>query len=282
VNEEDLREAMPIVAELGVPLLAHAELPEALRPPTGDRQRYATWLESRPPAAEVAAIELLIRLAREYGTRVHIVHLATSVALPALRAARAAGVPVTVETCPHYLSFAAGEIADGDTRFKCAPPIRAAGERYRLWEALFSGDIDLVATDHSPAPPDLKHFDDGDFVAAWGGIASLQLGLCAAWTAAAALGATPVDIARWMATAPATLAGLSPTKGVLAEGADADIVLWDPDAEWVVDQATLYHRHPATPYHGRRLRGRVRTTILRGHVVYENGACGHDTLGHLL
>jgi allantoinase len=282
VTEADLRRAMPVVAALGVPLLAHAELPAALRTPTGERRHYSSWLDSRPAAAEVSAIELLVRLSAEYGTRVHIVHLATSAALATMRAARAAGVEITTETCPHYLTFAAEEIADGDTRFKCAPPIRGAAERDRLWDALLAGRIDLVATDHSPAPVGLKHVDDGDFVAAWGGISSLQLGLGAVWTGAHARGASPELIAKWMAAAPAKLAGLYPRKGTLAPGSDADLIIWDPDGASVVDQSALYHRHPLTPYHGRSLRGRVRTTILRGQVVYDEGACRTAALGQLL
>jgi allantoinase len=292
VDERDLREAMPILAHLGRPLLAHAEWPAALRAPQGDPRTYRTWLDSRPPEAEVAAIDRLVRLAREFGTRIHIVHLATGEALPRLRAARADGVNVTVETCPHYLTFAAADLRDGDTRFKCAPPIRDGGERARLWDGLLAGDIDLVATDHSPAPPAMKHMDDGDFVAAWGGIASLQLGLSAVWTAAhlvygdsplSASGLSPYGaLARWLADAPARLAGLSPRKGAIAPGADADLIIWDPDADFVVDAASLYHRHAVTPYHGQRLRGRVRTTILRGAVVFDDGQCCGPALGRLL
>jgi len=245
-------------------------------------------------------------LAREYAARVHIVHLATAEALPLLRAARAEGVAVTVETCPHYLTFAAEDIADGDTRFKCAPPIRDRVERNRLWDALLDRDIDLIATDHSPAPPSMRHVDDGDFVAAWGGIASLQLGLSAVWTGlrgqspvgvgtgtvpspvrgqsplATERGVSPYPLARWLAEAPARLAGLYPRKGTIAPGADADLIVWDPEAETVVDGAALYHRHAVTPYHGRRLRGRVRTTILRGVVVFDDGACRGPASGQLL
>jgi allantoinase len=213
---------------------------------------------------------------------VHIVHLATADALPLLRDARADGVAVTVETCPHYLTFSAEDIADGDTRFKCAPPIRQSAERQRLWEALIAGDIDLIATDHSPAPPSMKCIDGGDFVAAWGGIASLQLGFSAVWTGALALGVSASRLARWLAEAPARLAGLSPRKGAIVPGADADLMIWDPDAEMVVDGARLYHRHAVTPYHGRRLRGRVRTTILRGVVVFDEGAYRGPASGQLL
>ena len=282
VVEADLREAMPVLARLNVPLLAHAELPAALREAQGDRRAYRTWLDSRPAAAEVAAIEMLLYLAREYGTHVHIVHVATGDAVPLLRRARGEGVPISAETCPHYLTFSADDIADGDTRFKCAPPIREAGERERLWDALLQGDLDLVATDHSPAPPQLKHLDDGDFTAAWGGIASLQLGLSALWTGAAQRGQSPRPLARWLSEAPAQLARLHPAKGVIVTGADADLVIWDPDAESIVDAETLYHRHRVTPYHGRRLRGSVHSTILRGTVVFDDGRCCGAPTGRLL
>jgi allantoinase len=282
VNEADLREALPVVARLGLPLLVHAECPAALRAPDGDARRYLTWLESRPAAAEVEAIALLLRLAAEYGARIHVVHLATGEALPLIRAARAEGAAVTVETCPHYLAFAAEDIADGDTRFKCAPPIRGRAERNRLWDGLLAGDIDLIATDHSPAPPAMKHTQDGDFAAAWGGIASLQLGLSAVWTGALERGQSPLVLARWLAEAPARLAGLYPRKGTISPGADADLVVWDPDAETVIDAAALYHRHAVTPYHGQRLRGRVRTTILRGTVVFDDDGCRGPASGQLI
>jgi allantoinase len=273
VGERDLRAAMPVLAALGLPLLAHAELPSLLRVPDGDPRRYSTWLASRPPEGELAAIALLTRLAREFNVRVHIVHLAAATALPTIALARAEGVPLTVETCPHYLTFAADEIADGATAFKCAPPLRPGEHREGLWQGLIHGEIDLVATDHSPSPPDLKHLDDGDFVHAWGGIASLQLGLAAVWRAAKSRRIGIDRLAEWMAAAPARLAGLDRMKGRIAIGHDADLVIWDPDSETAVDAAALYHRHPVTPYAGRTLAGRVHTTILRGDVVFENGAC---------
>jgi allantoinase len=282
VDEADLREAMPVLAQLQLPLLAHAELPSLLVDPVGDPRLYATWLASRPPAAEQGAIDLLIRLAREDGVRLHIVHLASADALPSLSEARAAGVPVTVETCPHYLTFAAEEIRDGATAFKCAPPIRARDHRERLWKALAVGDIDLVATDHSPAPPSLKHLDTGDFVRAWGGIASLQLGLAVLWTGARARGHSIDRLADWLARAPSELAGIERQKGAIAVGHDADLVIWDPDAATTVDAAALYHRHPITPYDGARLAGRVHTTVLRGEVVYADGACRGEAGGRLL
>jgi allantoinase len=282
VNAADLREALPVLARLRLPLLAHAELPSLLANPSGDPRRYATWLACRPPVAERGAIDFLIQLAREFGTRLHIVHLASADALPSIRQARAADVQVTVETCPHYLTFAAEEIGDGATAFKCAPPIRARDHRERLWQALADGDIDLVATDHSPAPPALKHVDSGDFVCAWGGIASLQLGLAAVWTGATARGHSIERLAKWLAWAPARLAGIGQHKGAIAVGRDADLVFWDPDWAGTVDAASLSHRHAVTPYDGARLVGRVLTTLLRGEVVYADGACRGDAAGRLL
>ena len=273
VGERELREAMPVLATLGLPLLAHAELPSLLRVPDGDPRRYSTWLASRPPESELAAIALLIRLAREFNARVHIVHLAAATALPALALARAKGAPITVETCPHYLTFAADEIADGATAFKCAPPLRRGEHREGLWQGLIDGEIDLVATDHSPSPPHLKHLDDGDFLQAWGGIASLQVGFAAVWRGARSRRIGIDRVVEWMAAAPARLAGLDRVKGRIAVGHDADLVIWDPDSEASVDAAALYHRHPVTPYAGRTLAGRVHMTILRGDVVFENGAC---------
>jgi allantoinase len=277
VTERDLRVALPVLAGLGVPLLAHAELLSALVSQgmeSGDPRAYATWLAGRPPSAEHAAIALLVRLSREYGVRVHIVHLASADALPVLRAARADGLRVTVETCPHYLTFAAEEIPDGATVFKCAPPIRGRDHRERLWRALVDGEVDLVATDHSPAPAALKEIASGDFLRAWGGIASLQLGLSAVWTGAHAREVSLDRVATWMAAAPARLAGLAARKGSLAPGRDADVVLFDPDAEAIVDPAGLYHRHGVTPYARMRLRGRVRTTLLRGEIVARDGQVG--------
>jgi allantoinase len=279
VAEADLRQALPVTAALGLPLLAHAELPSLLVElqnadsadgKVRDPRRYATWLESRPDASEQGAIELLVRLAAEFRARVHIVHLASAAALPMIRAARGAGIDLSVETCPHYLTFVAEEIPDGATSFKCAPPIRSRANRDELWNALAAGEIDLVATDHSPAPPMLKRLSDGNFIAAWGGIASLQLSLLAVWTGAANRGVPIEDLARWLSERPAKLAGLV-HKGAITVGRDADFVVCDPDAETPVDAKALQHRHPVTPYDGRRLRGQVRTTILRGTVIFDRG-----------
>jgi allantoinase len=282
VTESDLREAMPILSRLDLPLLVHAELPSQLREPNGDPRRYQAWLDSRPDGAEAAAIDLLIELAREFGTHVHIVHLAAPMALPAIRRARQAGVRLTAESCPHYLTFASGDIPDGATAFKCAPPIRNSGVRDGLWRGLIDGTIDLVATDHSPAPPRLKHLDDGDFLRAWGGIASLQLSLSAMWTGAFARGLTMDALVEWMSAAPARLAGVDQSKGRIAPGLDADFVVFDPDQDWVVSGGDLEHRHPVTPYEGLRLRGKVRTTILRGDIVFDSGVVSAVPRGRLV
>jgi allantoinase len=283
VAEADLRAAMPILAELGAPLLVHAELPGPIERAAAecaalDPRRYASYLRSRPSAAETEAVALVIRLCRAFGTRVHVVHLATADALPLLREARAEGLPITVETCPHYLHFSAEEIADGATAWKCAPPIRQAAHREALWDALAAGDIDLVASDHSPCPPELKHPERGDFFGAWGGIASLQLGLPVVWTAARRRGLGPERIAEWMSAAPARLAGLH-RKGAIAAGRDADLVVFDPDAELRVDPTELHHRHSVTPYAGGVFCGQVRATYVRGTQVYAHGHTGDEHIG---
>jgi allantoinase len=272
VSEADLRRAMPVLAELGAPLLVHAELPPAgaaEHAPAGDPRRYETYLRTRPPRMEVDAVALLVRLCREFGTRVHVVHLAAAEALPLLRDARAEGLPVTAETCPHYLCFSADDVPDGATEFKCAPPIRRDATRDALWRALGTGLLDMIASDHSPAPPALKCRDTGDFLAAWGGIASLQLGLPAVWSRAREHGYTAGHLAEWMCAAPARLAGLGHRKGAIAPGMDADFVVWDPDANRLVEPMNLYHRHKLSPYVGAILPGVVEATFLRGERIYD-------------
>jgi len=270
VSENDLRAAFPVLARLGLPLMVHAEDPARLRPPPpGGSRRYATYLASRPPGAEREAIALLVRLMDECPTPVHVVHLSSAQSLDTIRSARARGLPLSVETCPHYLTFAAEDIPDGATEFKCAPPIRGRLERDGLWDALIRGEIDLVASDHSSCPPALKN-SDGDFFAAWGGIASLQLSLSAVWTGARARGMAPERLAGWMSSSPARLAGLAGRKGRLAAGYDADIVVWDPDASFSVDASRLEHRHAVTPYAGRELFGVVRATYVSGKKVSED------------
>jgi len=267
VGERDLREALPVLARLGLPLMVHAEDPARLLPSRGSSRKYGDYLMTRPVAAERAAISLLIELMARTPAPVHIVHLSSASSLDIVRTARARGLPLTVETCPHYLTFAAEEIPDGATEYKCAPPIRDRAERDALWAALIAGDIDLVASDHSPCPPKMKE-TEGDFFAAWGGIASLQLSLSAVWTGARARRLKPERIAEWMSTAPARLAGLQSRKGALAAGYDADIILWDPEARFVVDPTELLHRHKVTPYSHRELFGRVSATYVGGRRIF--------------
>jgi allantoinase len=277
VSESDLREALPIIAALGLPLLVHAESPEVIDRNSSslagqDVRRYTTWLYSRPPEAELEAIELLVALCREFGARMHVVHLAGADALALLRAARAEALPITVETCPHYLTFAAEDIPDGATQFKCAPPIRESENQDALWRAIAEGDIDFVVTDHSPCPPDMKCMSSGDFVRAWGGIGSLEISLAATWTGASRWRMPLSDLPHLMCAGPAQLAGLNSHKGKLASGFDADLVVWDPDEEFTVNGARLVQRHKLTPYDGLSLRGVVHRTYLRGRVVHERDA----------
>jgi allantoinase len=201
-------------------------------------------------------------------TPVHIVHLSSARSLDEIRSARARGLPLTVETCPHYLTFAAEDIQDGATEYKCAPPIRERAEREALWDALLRGEIDLVASDHSPCPPAMKD-SGGDFFAAWGGIASLQISLAATWTGARARGAGPEVIAAWMSSNTARLVRLDARKGRIASGYDADLVVWDPDASFRVDPARLEHRHRVTPYAGRELFGRIRASYVSGQLAFD-------------
>ncbi len=298
VTEGDLRKALPILARRGVPLLVHAELDPQSHPQSAIRNpQYAAYLESRPASMELDAIRMMVRLAGEFRTRVHIVHVSSAEGVEAIAGAKAASVPITAETCPHYLTFAAEDIPDDATEFKCAPPIRDASHRAALWQGLTSGALDLIATDHSPAPPALK--TPGDFTRAWGGIASLELSLAATWTGlrgyaasaeprrdtadaagrrAAALG----DLARWMSAAPAALAGLGERKGRIAEGFDADLVVWDPNAAFVVDAPHLQQRHKVTPYAGRSLSGMVLTTFVRGERVWDRHRLARAYGGRLL
>jgi len=281
VGEADLRAALPAVAKTELPLLVHAELPGPIDSATSrlqseDWRHYATYLESRPDEAELGAIRLMLRLCREFKFRLHIVHLATAQALQELKAARDEGLPVTVETCPHYLHLDAEKIPDGATQCKCAPPIRGDKNRESLWQGLRDGIIDFVVTDHSPCPPSMKRPGDANFRDAWGGIASLSMAMPIMWTEASHRGFTLSDIARWMSDKPSQLAGSGARKGRLATGYDADFVVFDPDSEFTVTQNHLHHRHPISPYLGETLRGVVKRTYLRGKPVFRDGAfVGH-------
>jgi len=284
VTEEQLRDALPHVVRTGLPLLVHAELAGPIEAATAaltgaDWKSYATYLRSRPDEAELSAIRMLLSLCREFRFRLHIVHLATCHALDELRAARAEGLPLSVETCPHYLHFTAETIADGATLCKCAPPIRSHANREKLWEALREGLIDLVATDHSPCPPSMKQIETGTFQTAWGGIASLSMALPVMWTEASRRGFTLRDIARWMAEGPARLAGCDASKGRIAAAYDADLVIFEPEAEFAVTPDRLHYRHAVSPYMGERLRGIVKATYLRGKPVFAGGKFSGDPIG---
>jgi allantoinase len=270
-----LANALEETGRLGTLLIAHAE--DAAQVTDASGTDYAGFVASRPPSAELTAIERLINTMVLTGARAHVVHLSAAAALPAIRAARASGVPLTVETCPHYLTLTAEEVPDGHTEFKCCPPIRDAANRDLLWAALADGTIEAVVSDHSPCVPELKRFDTGDFGQAWGGIASLQLGLPAVWTEARRRGHGLADVVRWMAEGPARLVGLE-RKGRIEPGADADLCVFAPDETFVVDPDRLWHKNPVTAYAGRTLSGTVRRTWLRGTPVDPSG----PPLGRLL
>jgi allantoinase len=281
IDQHQLEAALPHIAESGLPLLVHAELADPIDHATATLQQadwrsYSTYLASRPDEAEVEAIRLMIRLCRQYGFRLHVVHLSTSLALDDLQAARAEGLPITVETCPHYLHFVAEDIPDGATLLKCAPPIRTHANREALWQALRDGAIDMIVTDHSPCPPEMKRTETGRFDLAWGGIASLSIALSIIHTECLRRGFSLDHIARWMSSAPAALAGLNHKAGSLEAGREANFILFDTDSEFTVTSDKLHYRHPISAYMGKNLRGTVKATYLRGKAIYQDGLI-HDT-----
>ncbi|GAB3317549.1 allantoinase AllB [Hymenobacter humi] len=270
-TEDDLRRVMPILARHKLPLLVHCELSvedDAWK--QNDHRSYPNYLSSRPKEWEDEAVAMMIRLCEEFRCPVHIVHLSSANSIAPIAAAKARGLPLTVETGQHYLYFNAEDIADGQTQFKCAPPIREKANNDQLWAALQAGIIDFVATDHSPAPPDLKQLASGDFTTAWGGIASLQLALPVLWTAARQRGATLPDLARWLSENPAQLIGQSHKKGRIAVGYDADLIVLDPEKSFVVQEEMIQHKHKVSPYICQELWGVVEQTFLKGKQVYEH------------
>jgi allantoinase len=287
VDQQQLEAALPAIAQSGLPLLVHAELAAPIERATenlrhADWRSYATYLASRPDDAELQAIRLMIRLCRQYRFRLHIVHLSTALALGDLHAARAEGLPITVETCPHYLHFAAEDIPDDATLLKCAPPIRSRANRNALWHALREGAIDMVVTDHSPCPPEMKHSETGRFDRAWGGIASLSVALSVMHNDGLQRGFTLDDLVRWMSSAPAALAGIRNQAGSLEAGRDANFVLFDTDAVHTMTPDKLHYRHLISPYLGEALRGVVKATYLRGKPIYHAGAFATTPSGHEL
>ena len=286
VSEADLRIAMPELARLDALLIVHAELPgpidkasSHIRSPTSN---YDGFLRSRPRSAENLAIDLMIRLSKEFKTRVHIVHLSSADAVPLLEKARQAGVAISAETCPHYLHLFAEEIPAGATEYKCCPPIREHGNREALWEGLRKAVIDMIVSDHSPCPTSMKVMETGDFFGAWGGIASLQLRLPIVWTEARQRGFNLLDLAKWLSRAPATQVNLQHRKGSIAVGNDADLIFWNPEAEFKVAAEQLEHRHKITPYEGESLHGVVNKTFLRGRKIYDGPEVLDGPTGQIL
>lgn len=275
IDYGNLCRALPAIARSGLPLLVHAELSgpieaatAALNAEGADWRRYATYLASRPDAAEIEAVTMLLDLCREFRFRLHIVHVASAGALPLLAAAKREGLPVTAETCPHYLHLASESVPDGATQFKCAPPLRSEANREALWQGLLEGTLDLIATDHSPCPPAMKTAGEGRFDRAWGGIASLSTALPVVWTECVRRRVPLARVARWMSAAPASLAGLSNRVGTIARGRHANLVAFDTESAVEVTPARLHYRHHISPYMGETLQGVVRGTWLRGEIVF--------------
>jgi len=270
-SPEVLERSLAILKEEGVPLLVHAELARDKQPAPFSSRKYQDYLDSRPDAWELEAIKLMIALARRYDSRVHIVHLSSALALPEIERAKKEGVPLTVETCPHYLTLEAETISDGDTQFKCAPPIRSKQNQQALWEGLQKGIIDFIVSDHSPCTPQLKKMELGDFHAAWGGIAGLQFSLPVIWTEMSRRGLSVADLSFWMSESPLRFLNLENKTGKIEEGMDADLVVWNPEAQFTLEPAQILHRHAITPYLGKTLKGAVQKTFVRGHCVYDSG-----------
>jgi allantoinase len=282
-TEADLRQVMPILARHRLPLLVHCELSEDDDEwKKNDHRSYSNYLASRPKKWEDDAVAMMIRLCEEFNCPVHIVHLSSANSIAPIAAAKARGLPLTVETVQHYLYFNAEDIADGQTQFKCAPPIREQANNDQLWAALQAGIIDFVATDHSPAPPDLKQLKSGDFTTAWGGIASLQLALPVLWTAARRRGATLSDMAKWLSENPAKLAGQSRKKGRIAPGYDADLIVFDPEKTFVVFEEMIQHKHKVSPYIYQELTGVIELTFLKGEEVFQRPNFTQLTHGEIL
>jgi allantoinase len=282
VTEEDLSKAMPIIAKYNLPLLVHCELSDDRQSITADNKSYQNYLASRPKNWEDNAIALMIRLCEKYNCRVHIVHLSSANSIEQITQAKQKGLPFTVETAQHYLYFNAEEIRDGQTQFKCAPPIREKENNERLWQALKDGIIDFVATDHSPASPELKELGSGNFSKAWGGISSLQLALPVLWTAAKKHSCSLNDIAKWLCTNPAILIGKQDSKGKIAKGYDADLLVWDPEKRFTVTENLIHHRHKITPYLNEDLYGITEQTWLGGEKVFADGKFLHLNKGKIL
>ncbi len=283
VTESDLRLAMPAIAKHHLPLLVHCELTNGdNKPANGDPRSYQNYLKSRPEFWEDEAISMMIHLCREFNCRVHVVHLSSSSSINQIKQAKDDGLPLTVETGQHYLYFNAEDIGDGQTQYKCAPPIRERTNNEMLWKALREGIIDFVATDHSPAPPELKQLQTGDFMKAWGGIASLQFALPVLWTLAKNNNASLNDLALWLCEKPAILAGLQNNKGKIEKGFDADLVVLDEEKKFMVTEKIIHHKHKITPYLNHELSGVVEQTFLAGVKVFDHGSFTQLNKGNII
>ena len=282
VSEQDLRKVMPVIANHNLPLLVHCELGDG-RPGTKNHSvSYRNYLASRPRYWEDNAIALMIRLCGEYNCRTHIVHLSSASSIDQIVKAKQDGLPLTVETGQHYLFFSAEQIKDGQTQYKCAPPIREKENNERLWGALKDGIIDFVASDHSPALPSMKELESGDFMQAWGGISSIQFSLPALWTAARQHDCDLTDIAKWLCENPARLAGKENTRGKIEKGFDADLTIWDPEKGFYVTEEIIHHRHKITPYINEKLYGEIEQTYLKGEKVFDRGKFLHLNRGRII
>jgi len=284
VEQQHLHQAIEILAPYNVPYLIHAELntEKKAAEPIGDK--YQSFLNSRPKIWEINAIQMMIDLAKQaqkrgVSARIHIVHLSSADALPAIQSSQQQGLKLTAESCPHYLTLFAEEIPDGKTLFKCCPPIREKSNREKLWQGLSDGIISFVVSDHSPCTPQLKHIDSGDIENAWGGISSLQFGLSIIWTEAEKRGFSVPQVVNWMATEPAIFAGLGHRKGKIACGFDADLVIFDSEQSYIIDPHIIKYRHKITPYQGREVKGVIKRTYVRGHAVYSDNQLLGEPIG---
>ena len=266
---EDFGTAMAEVGGFGGLMIVHAEDPDVLGSiPAWSSRRYADFVDSRPPEAEVRAVETVIEQVRRHGTRAHILHVSSARALAPIAAAKAAGLPLTAETCPHYLIFDSDNVPDGAAEFKCCPPIRDPGNQNELWQGLSDGVIDCVVSDHSPSTVEEKTKGDGDLAQAWGGVSSLQVTFPSMVDAAAARGFGLERVSAWMSAGPARVAGL-PGKGAIRAGAAADLIWYEPGRAIAIDGSRLAHRNKLTAYTGRVLSGSVRRTVIAGHTVFD-------------
>ena len=270
INEKHLREALPIFANKGIPVLVHAELENGATQ-SEDHSTYKSFQDSRPKSWENNAVKLLIQLSKEFDARIHIVHLSSADILAEIAQTRNDGYPISVETCPHYLHFSSEHISDGDTRFKCAPPIWESDNKEKLWSGLENGLINFITSDHSPCTAELKNLEVGDFEKAWGGISSIQFTLPVIWTECKTRGYSMDQLINWMSKQPAKFIGKDQQKGQISPGFDADLVCWNPGEKYIIQKEAIHHKNKLTPYEGESLYGVVNATFLRGQKVYENG-----------